>query len=324
MEGMALEPAFRKQIDEALTWMPADTQSISFTSLSEDVLGQEDLSVLSPNFGLWQVNYLRPLLRLADFEKGAGSPYCCIHGVAARGGGGGGNPSCHFLFLKPGPAFHENWRKLSAEASAQYTDAGTTVLEFKPAGKPDAEAPAPPAYRLCNPAPGLVAGATDRELLHEILERMRAPAPARAALPETLEEWQSLDTGAHFWGLRHFAASDTTSPAHAGGRHCLDRQARGMAFSFDPLSRRAAFTYHSANPDIDRIAKAISDFEPVEKDKGSVSFHRGKKGVFTIAVADATGDFPHGLWNALAIWMGDHMPTQAEVQGCLDRLPGSR
>jgi hypothetical protein len=98
--------------------------------------------------------------------------------------------------------------------------------------------------------------ATDMGYLQEVLSRIAGKNGVRAA-PETLAEWGYVDTGAQFWGLRHFDRSgrdqDPSSPFWDSSKVVKapwkDEQAIGLTFSSDPATRKGpTITYLSGNP----------------------------------------------------------------------------
>jgi hypothetical protein len=105
------------------------------------------------------------------------------------------------------------------------------------------------------PKPNLVVACTNRDYLREVLERIGGKVGERA-IRETLAEWKFVDTKAPFWGLRHYDKSqarlDPFSPFV--DRNILgtaDRQARGIAFRFDPrMGNGMTITYFSGTSDI--------------------------------------------------------------------------
>lgn len=85
---------------------------------------------------------------------------------------------------------------------------------------------------------------SDREYLAEVLARLHGKVGQRA-LPSDLPEWKYVNTGARFWGLRHYdksqAQADPSSPY--GGRKSAnfpDQQAIGLTFVIDPPGERSA------------------------------------------------------------------------------------
>jgi hypothetical protein len=104
--------------------------------------------------------------------------------------------------------------------------------------------------------PNLMLVATDMGYLREVLSRIAGKNGVRAE-PETLAEWGYVDTGAQFWGLRHFDRSgrdqDPSSPFWDSSKVVkapwTDEQAIGLTFSFDPSTGKGpTITYLSGNP----------------------------------------------------------------------------
>jgi hypothetical protein len=98
--------------------------------------------------------------------------------------------------------------------------------------------------------------ATDMDYLREVLSRIAGKKGVRA-LPDTSAEWGYVDTGAQFWGLRHFDRSgrdqDPSSPFWDPSKVVkslwTDEQAVGLTFSYDPQNaKRPTITYLSGNP----------------------------------------------------------------------------
>jgi len=113
------------------------------------------------------------------------------------------------------------------------------------------------------PQPDVLLCATDRGFLSETLNRMQQKGEKRA-LPETLPEWQQVDTGAKYWAVRHYdkddAQSDPSSPL-SGVQMAAnepDTQAVGIVFDFDPgRSKAAKIRYLSASKKALRIATKL-------------------------------------------------------------------
>jgi hypothetical protein len=98
--------------------------------------------------------------------------------------------------------------------------------------------------------------ATDAGYLREVLSRIAGKNGVRA-VPETLAEWGYVDSGAQFWGLRHFDRSgrdqDPSSPFWDPSKVVkapwTDEQAIGLTFSYDPATGKGpTITYLSGNP----------------------------------------------------------------------------
>lgn len=105
------------------------------------------------------------------------------------------------------------------------------------------------------PQPDVLMVCSNRDYTQEVLNRMELTALDRA-LPPSLPEWKYVNTGAPFWGLRHFDRSqaelDPSSPF--GGpksANSPDEQGIGVTFSFDPnKSNTVTVIYLSGDPEI--------------------------------------------------------------------------
>lgn len=127
------------------------------------------------------------------------------------------------------------------------------------------------------PKKNVVAVATNREYLQEVLSRMRTPS-ARHAFPETLDEWKYIDTRAEFWGMRHFdrsqSRSDPTSPFGGSKPANLpDEKAIGLTFYSDPnRERKVTLVYLTEDTN---GAKAVEQkrFPPKSEVKNTQRLH---------------------------------------------------
>ena len=106
--------------------------------------------------------------------------------------------------------------------------------------------------------PNLLFVATNLDYLKEALSRMRGKSGPRA-LPETLPQWKYVNTGAQFWGLRHYdrvqGVGDPSSPFFAATGNMyppwVDDEAVGLTFNFDPADgKRPTMVYTSGNPSV--------------------------------------------------------------------------
>jgi hypothetical protein len=113
--------------------------------------------------------------------------------------------------------------------------------------------------------PNLLLVATDVGYLREVLSRIAGKNGVRAA-PETLAEWGYVDTGAQFWGLRHFDRSgrdqDPSSPFWDPSKVVkspwTDEQAVGLTFSYDPRNaKHPTITYLSGTPSAGKEALSL-------------------------------------------------------------------
>jgi hypothetical protein len=114
-----------------------------------------------------------------------------------------------------------------------------------------------PTY-VAHPRANILIWANDRDYLTSVLARMTNRAATRA-FPASLPEWNHLDATAKVWAFRHYDrkddADDPTSPLtgrNAPGRQ--DNEAVGLVFWLDSRNRNSAeIKYLSANKNALRI-----------------------------------------------------------------------
>jgi hypothetical protein len=100
------------------------------------------------------------------------------------------------------------------------------------------------------PKPNVAVVATDEGYLREVLARINGK-PGERALPDTLPEWNYLNTQAQFWAMRHFRNNGGKASLTSGFSFIVpgikpDERTVGLAFSFDPdRSKTATVTYLS-------------------------------------------------------------------------------
>ena len=108
---------------------------------------------------------------------------------------------------------------------------------------------------MAAPQPDVLLVATDQKVIETVLSRI-AKRPAKRALPKELAEWKHIDKSKRFWSLRHFskkgAEEDPTSPLVEGSPHS-DAEAIGLAFSYDGKGKRARVHYLSTNEKVEEV-----------------------------------------------------------------------
>jgi hypothetical protein len=115
---------------------------------------------------------------------------------------------------------------------------------------------------LAQPKPNILIGATNRDYLQTVLDRMVKRAAVRALSPN-LPEWRHLDPTAKVWAIRHYdrkdAEADPSSPF--GGKKEAnepDDEAVGLVFWTDPHDGGSVkVNYLSNNRDAVRIARRL-------------------------------------------------------------------
>jgi hypothetical protein len=85
-----------------------------------------------------------------------------------------------------------------------------------------------------------------RPLLAEMLQRSKSGAKTRA-MPSNLPEWTHVDPSASFWGLRHYAeTSKTNARETADLPHYPEAKAVGATVRFDSVSQHLEIDYLSS------------------------------------------------------------------------------
>lgn len=297
------------EVESVLGSMPPNVQTIAVTSLSKNDLADGDVALLKPDFGEWQIHLLRPLWLLADINVEDGTPRVCIDCVVSgtvEGVVPPVNKSCQFLFVDESPSFLDSFDKLLADAN-HYNDIGFSVAELK-YRKSDDLVNLPPRYYVCRVRPGIVLGATDKALLHEVLRRIQdgGGTGSARALPDDLDEWSCVDTGAPFWAIRHFSRGDSTAPTlRKNGKKPFDDKGIGMTFSYRPQQHLLVLNYLSKSSNLTRLARAVFGID--ERNAAQLKFLQKtlKPHVTSIEVKTLDEQFPHFFFHRLAFWLGD-------------------
>ncbi len=288
-----------------LNWTPADTQSISSTTLQG--FDDPDLSPLNSG-ALWLVILLRPFWPICD-EVGDPKSFECIECVTApTKDRDKENQCCDFLFLGEDPKGDAKLQAfLSKNASITYQDCGLTVVQLKQLGKTSEAS----SYRYCFAKAGLVIGCTRKELMHATLLRIKSDTTHRAALPDTLPEWSYVDTKAPCWGLRHFADYDKTSPASPASESKgkpIDKKAIGMTFSYSLKDKIVNFTYLSRSKSLQAKAEQICGI--TAKNLAQViSSEQSITNTISLKLKSKDKNAPHEILTSITRWLG-WIPTQ--------------
>jgi hypothetical protein len=250
--GSVAEPRTAPQattplIRQALSWLPADTETVTAANgpFPLPKLGDgdddkkfesdEDIAVLFRTLALGLFEFYEGLFE--KHFKSAGIELAiegARHFRPPTGLGGGPYAGADILifssdqtegansFLKAAPQFALRMEQVDGESVAVFQekmeeDTWTTYVAF--------------------PKPNIAVAASDRSYLGETLARIRGKSGPRA-LPDDLAEWKYVDTHAGFWAVRHYdprgAATDPTSPF--GGEkpaNIVDERAVGLTVSVD-------------------------------------------------------------------------------------------
>jgi hypothetical protein len=276
-------------LDEALSWLPEDTETVMGAS------GVFPLTDANSSTDPQPRPYLKELalrvqtlpLALLLFENGGlsdliqGKPVTlALEGSrrfrAPAGKGSMRYEGCEIVIFGDGVALDwRAFRQKAARSAVRFENVeGTEVAVFEERSGKDQW-----TTLVAFPRANVLLLATDRNYLQTVLSRMRTPAASRA-LPETLLEWNYVDTRATVWGLRHYqperagqeagqnADTDPTSPfQEKSDTNVPDPDAVGSTFWFEPERQTVVAAYISINPDAEEIvARHLRLYMPTAKD----------------------------------------------------------
>ena len=136
--------------------------------------------------------------------------------------------------------------------------------------------------------PDLLILTPTKELLAQVLQRTVHGSQTRA-LPSTLPEWKQVDRRASFWGLRHYTPQSKPKPNQRGFKSAAlpqpDGAAVGFTVSFDSSRQRLEIRYMSEVP--------LAQVDPTGSVHREFEIDQLRTGVWRL-VSDikARGDFP--------------------------------
>lgn len=245
----------QKWVDDVLTWLPPDTETL-FVNQEPFVVDPSE----SPEALYGRPTQIYAIDRLSALN--AGEFYRALEGrtislVAAGArdirGPGTGVPALspdsevvNFLFLAE--ALHPN--VLGApDKSLQNCPVWRAIAKIH-VGESWRVSQRDDESWLALARPDLLVIASKENLLDELLQRIAQGSPMRA-LPPTLPEWEHVNRLAPFWGLRHYPGSgareDGSNPRVAkGGNLRRDASAVGVAVQYDSGRERLEIHYLSA------------------------------------------------------------------------------
>jgi|WetSurSiteA1Bulk_404760.scaffolds.fasta_scaffold06639_3 hypothetical protein len=252
-----------RYLRDILTWLPADTETLIVANgpfwMSDFIVYKErnrEISTeeLEKNFRLWTLGEFSVLGKALDRERVVIAAEGSRH---FRGAGSLGvipYEGCQIaVFAYDQSRRMKRFMKESGHAALRVeTIEGQKVIVFQEKREENIW-----TLFVANPRSKVVAIATNRDYLQQVLSRMNGNV-GRMALPESLPEWRHVNRQARFWGLRHFSKDDSekdpTSPLGDDPYERGDRQAIGLTFQCIPgdSEKTAVVTYLSANPDIRR------------------------------------------------------------------------
>ena len=252
----------QERVDEALTWLPVETEAITVHQRPFTV--SDELAEFKTDEHPSQDSMVERLAKL-----NAGAFYKALRGRTIRLVVAGaanmrsrGRPGS---FIDP---------PLSPDADSAWFYFFTEPLSIEIFGSPDFSARNTPVWRgtaelsvastgrgerkasvredeswLALARPDLLVMTTSRELLEKIANRIANGSKERA-LPGTLPEWQYVNRAAPVWGLRHYSspgdAIDNTNPRSKQDiLRFSDPAATGLVMQFDPDTQRIEMDYLS-------------------------------------------------------------------------------
>jgi hypothetical protein len=259
----------RAQTDDALSWLPADTESFwvnqePFTIKAEDslmLLQEQPVRFYSVDrlFALNEGKFHHALANhtvrmVMAATKGIRNPYQVVISRLIAD-----QDVVYFYFLSEPVdlgAPDESIENRPAWRGVAQVDAGGPI-------KPGERAQREDANWIALARPDLLVLSNRRELLGEILGRV-ANGSATRALPASLPEWAGVDRNASFWGLRIY--TDQSKPK-SGEREFQqlpypDRGAISATVQFDAVSKRLEIRYTSPAP----LAKPAVGFDNLRKE----------------------------------------------------------
>lgn len=280
-------------IDEALTWLPPDTETIIGGSNGTipdankpDQLGSVGESVMSVLF-----------LGLPDAKGRDKLPYrFIVNGsrkyLTPKGFGLGPYEGCKIIALARAEFEKmKNWAAKNRKRTEQVRGKTAYVLSIT-LGERESR----PTYSVFDG--GTIFCATHKGFLAEVLTR-RAKKAARQALPQSLIQWRTVDKSGPFWAIRRFTPE---SKKFAWGG---DGQIVGYGVSMDASLPRVRVVSYSENSEgfeiAKRIWKGMEHFSRQGGDEGLKirKLDRSATEITYNGAADASGNAMFLVWGAL-------------------------
>jgi hypothetical protein len=256
-----IEPASPEQVarlDEALWWLPTDTESLLVTH------GPFSFPLPTSQSEMNVSNQIQNLVGMAYFANEPYQAQLAGHEIAlfVEGSRRFGPPTaevplmsyegCQIVVFE-----HELGEAGNSLMAALTKDAaGVEVIQDCEVARFDFDAGESPwTIFVAQPRPDVLVSGTNRDYLSDVLSRMTIKATERA-LPEELPEWKHLDRSAREWAMRHFSrtpGSDPTSPLTPGTAE-FDEHAVGFVYSAQG-GDVAKVIYLSDNQNAEQVAK---------------------------------------------------------------------
>ena len=241
----ALANKSEEQIDAALGWLPANTETVIVAKEPFKLdFNSRRGAALPGTLRLMQSYTLTPISSKAADEltlKLEGQTLRFAVFAARRFQNrqpGAGNAAPHGLIAYQGCGIYGMARPAGAQLLARPPDESLTGYLTWTVKSANAENPAADDARgetlfLTQPKPDLLLACNDRNFLFEVLARIDAPARTRAFAPDA-PEWKMVDRSAPLWAIRRFlperAGADPSYPSGGGLMGIADTAATAVVF----------------------------------------------------------------------------------------------
>jgi hypothetical protein len=256
-----------QRIDEALAWLPADTESVWVNQQSFTIRPEQGIDLLWARPS--EAYSVDRLAALDDgrFYRALGDRKVRLVVAGAR------NIRGTVLASVPAPVSAQDVAYVFFFAGPIDLAAPDESIQGRPVwhaiAKIDAgEAPQPVNKRaqrddenwLALTRPDVMILTNRRALLAEVLERTAMGSKTRA-MPANLPEWAYVDRNASFWGLRHYTDGSKAKPGEpsfgaADLPHHPDGKAVGTAVRFDAVKQQLEVVFLSPAPLLRRKGEA--------------------------------------------------------------------
>lgn len=246
----------QERVNEVLTWLPADTESVWVNQEPFTLRADESLELMGERPIL-----LQSLDRLCAMDEG--KYYRALSGRTIRlavAGGRNMRGSGPALAI-PGPIAAQDVAYFYFFSEAVDLPTPDELVQGRPVwrgvAKIDAGPPTWPSRErqeredenwMSLARPDLLVLTNNKELLDEILLRILHGSKTRA-LPATLPEWNHVNLHAPFWGLRHYTDQSRQRPGERGFTNAElpypDGVAVGATIQLDTAQQRLEIRYLS-------------------------------------------------------------------------------
>jgi hypothetical protein len=289
-----------ERVDQVLTWLPIDTESIWVNQEPFTIQANESLELM----GLRPIS-VQSLDRL--FALNDGEFYRALSGRTIRLVIAGGRNMQGPLSARsvPGPIAAQDVAYFYFFSDAVELPTPDELVQGRPVwrGVAKIDAGEPPRARaqrhkrvdenwMSCARPDLLVLTNKKELLAEILLRISHGSKTRA-LPATLPEWNQVDQQAQLWGLRHYSDQSKPKPDERGFKNAYlpspDGLAVGATVQIDAAQRLEVRYLSHANP---------AQHGPGDIWRDQCQIDQPQPGVWRL-VSDARARGPWPVWFAM-------------------------